>query len=151
MQSSLVSAVPRLHAQCGTPALTDMWALHGVVLVWLQDAPMDTDAVAGDDVGNVMWMRERWRELVGRMYGTEKAVPEGMDEVVEEIKQVQAVRAKSKQSSWIVFTQCSPLMLLKRKRWRLGWTAREAVARDALECGLSRLNHLAWVPQPAVS
>ena len=59
---------------------------------------METDT--GDDVGNVMWMREKWRELVGKMYGSDDKkpvpnVPEGMDDVVEEMKQVQAARAKS--------------------------------------------------------
>lgn len=52
--------------------------------------------MAGDDVGNVMWMREKWRELVGKLYGNEQpsAAPEGMDEVVAEVKQIHSLRAK---------------------------------------------------------
>lgn len=71
------------------PGRTSRWSVGGVV----QETPLETDTVAGDDIGNIMWMREKWRELVGKTYGTERSAPlhpEGMDDVVDEIKQVQA-------------------------------------------------------------
>ena len=61
---------------------------------------MATDTVAGDDAGSVMWMREKWQDQMGRLYGSDRSPvlhpqPEGMEDVVAEIKEVQAIRAKS--------------------------------------------------------
>lgn len=52
--------------------------------------PVDIDSDGEVLAGDVQWMRDKWRELMGKMYGVErtpKASPDKrMDEVVAEMK-----------------------------------------------------------------
>ena len=80
---------------------------------------METDTSAGDDVGNIMWMRGKWADQVRATYGTAPTAlhqdasdrMEGMDEVVEEIKHVQAERAKRKCQNGLLRMPCVDMLV----------------------------------------
>jgi hypothetical protein len=53
--------------------------------------PVEMDADGEVLAGDVQWMRDKWRELMGKMYGADRTTPKQspdkrMDEVVAEMK-----------------------------------------------------------------